>query len=391
MGVKRGLMTQFPYARGRSVVCKNIGDYIQAVATRQFVDPVDEYIEQEEAYAYYPKDNRHIRLVMNGWFQWRAENWPPSEYIDPLLISMHISPLKTKELLNERGISFLRKNAPVGCRDLDTVRLLEAYGIPAYFSACMTLTLGEMYAVDQEEKNGVCIVDPFFPIPEIVGEKNGKRKINPKNAALGLWLIVKHLPVVAQLGRNPFFQKYSPTGFLDRSKSKIRPYYKAAVFYNIYRKKFSKDILLNAEYITHWIDVDMRADVGNDDLLDIAEGLVKKYSHAKLVITSRIHAALPCLGVETPVIFITNDEITSATGTFNTPGRTDGLIDLLRTINLNNKKLTTEDDILQGFDIIDMESCTFQNKRFWRYYSKELKRKVLNFMQSSGDMSNINE
>ena len=47
--MKKGLMTQFPYARGRAYVCKNIGDYIQAVATRQFVDKIDEYIEQEEA------------------------------------------------------------------------------------------------------------------------------------------------------------------------------------------------------------------------------------------------------------------------------------------------------------------------------------------------------
>ena len=108
--MKKGLMTQFPYARGRAYVCKNIGDYIQAVATRQFVDKIDEYIEQEEADNYFPEDKRPIRLIMNGWYQWRSENWPPSEYIVPLLVSMHISPLKADDLLNpdiEKGLHFL--------------------------------------------------------------------------------------------------------------------------------------------------------------------------------------------------------------------------------------------------------------------------------------------
>ncbi|MBR1579621.1 MAG: hypothetical protein IJ668_03900 [Selenomonadaceae bacterium] len=90
MNQSRGLMTQFPFARGRAFVCKNIGDYIQAVATRQYIDKVDEYLEQEELDKYHPKDEHKTRLIMNGWFQWRAENWPPSEYVEPLLISMHI-------------------------------------------------------------------------------------------------------------------------------------------------------------------------------------------------------------------------------------------------------------------------------------------------------------
>ena len=99
--MKKGLMTQFPCARGREYVCKNIGDYVQTVASRQFCHDFDQYIEQEEANEYYPEDKEKIRLIMNGWFQWRAENWPPSEYIYPLLISMHFSPLREKQLLHD--------------------------------------------------------------------------------------------------------------------------------------------------------------------------------------------------------------------------------------------------------------------------------------------------
>ena len=46
---KKGLMTQYPCARGRAFVCKNIGDYVQSVASRQYIDHIDEYVEQEES------------------------------------------------------------------------------------------------------------------------------------------------------------------------------------------------------------------------------------------------------------------------------------------------------------------------------------------------------
>lgn len=71
---KRGLMTQYPCARGRAFVCKNIGDYVQSVASNQFISSRDEIIEQEEADNYKSSDGRRCRLIMNGWFQWRAEN-----------------------------------------------------------------------------------------------------------------------------------------------------------------------------------------------------------------------------------------------------------------------------------------------------------------------------
>lgn len=127
--LRKGLMTQFPCARGRAFVCKNIGDYIQSVTSSLFVGNDFEYIEQEEADTYHSKDGRRTRLIMNGWFQWRAENWPPSEDILPLLVSMHISPLRKDQLLNDKGVAFLKKNGPVGCRDHYTEDLLKTYGL----------------------------------------------------------------------------------------------------------------------------------------------------------------------------------------------------------------------------------------------------------------------
>lgn len=55
-------MVQFPCARGRAFVCKNIGDYVQSVASRQYIDSIDEYIEQEEANEYYPPDKQWAEI-----------------------------------------------------------------------------------------------------------------------------------------------------------------------------------------------------------------------------------------------------------------------------------------------------------------------------------------
>ena len=186
--------------------------------------------------------------------------------------------------------------------------------------------------------------------------------------------------VINSLAERPFFKLYSPKGFLDRDENAYRPYYKAFCFYKAYSKKFSKELLLNAEYITHWLDVDMSKDT-NDDLLNYAESLVKKYAASKLVITSRIHAGLPCLGVETPVIFIADDEVTSEKGSFNVPGRLGGLLDFFRIMNYdNNGNFTSDDEVLNTIGIFNTNT-KFENKENWKLYAIELEQKCEEFMR----------
>ena len=361
---RKGLMTQYPCARGRAFVCKNIGDYVQSVASRQYVNPVDEYIEQEEADQYHSKDGRKIRLIMNGWFQWRAENWPPSEDIIPLLVSMHISPLRKDLLLNEKGLAFLKKNSPVGCRDHYTEHLLLSHGIPAYFSGCVTLTLGKKYHVSPQEREGYYFVDPYFEIPPLVEETDGKTVLDENRFNEFLGYYSRHADIINLLASRDFFRVYSPTGFLDRDPAPYRPLYKAVCFHRTYSELFSDELMARAEYITHWMDVEIGKRT-NQDLLDYAECLIKKYAKAKLVITSRIHAGLPCLGMETPVVFITNEQVLSEKGNFNTPGRLGGLVELFRTLHLENGHLSSDDPILKALLPISSET-EFQNRDDWK-------------------------
>lgn len=376
---KKGLMTQFPCARGRAFVCKNIGDYIQSVASNQFISQRDEIIEQEEADTYRSDDGRKCRLIMNGWFQWRAENWPPSEDVLPLLVSMHISPLRAEALLSPKGIEFLKKNAPVGCRDLYTRKLLQDNGVPAYFSACVTLTLGNKYHIDENKREGIYIVDPYFEIPPLYEEIEGKNILNIETFNDFISNYSAHSDIINKLASKRFFRVYSPTGFLDRDENPYRSIYKATCFYKTYSQKFSDDILLGAEYITHWIDVDM-ANQTTEDLLDIAETLVKKYASAKMVITSRIHAGLPCLGMNTPIVFIANDEVTSSTGTYNTPGRLGGLLEFFRILKLDgNNNFYTEDQVLSEIERFTL-STQFGNSKNWKPFAERLTRQLTAFM-----------
>ena len=192
--------------------------------------------------------------------------------------------------------------------------------------------------------------------------------------------MIRYAPSVIKLGKNNFFRVYSPIGFLDRSKNPFRPYYKAAIFYSTYIRKFDKNLLLNARYITHWIDVDMSGKVTNKDLLNIAESLIKTYAGAKMVITSRIHAGLPCLGLDTPVIFISNKEVTDDKSSFNTPGRLDGIIDLFRVLNLEDGIFQTNDEVLSKYDKIN-ENTSFENKSSWKKYANKLNKVVTKFMK----------
>lgn len=82
----------------------------------------------------------------------------------------------------------------------------------------------------------------------------------------------------------------------------------------------------NITYLTHSFSIK----INHLERFRIAHSLLKRYANAKLVITTRIHAALPCLALKTPVIFV-NKKYDKY--------RYNGIYNLLNTIgiNANNK------------------------------------------------------
>lgn len=301
---------------------KNIGDYIQTVAQEQFWDEVDCYVEREELNTI--KSDEKINVIMNGWYMWQPQNFPPAECINPLFVSFHLNPKAAKDFFSPKTIAYLKKYEPIGARDKGTQLLFEKYGIKSYYSSCLTLTLGLKYR--SEEKNDkIIFVDPYVYRKE-------SPKLIVKSLIKACFHLLKH-PIKSHQLANKI--NYNPTRISNYSNWLDRHLYIAS-FYDIYSKVFADELLFNAEYISHTVN---NVGVTDDEKMQQARDLVKLYAGAKLVITSRIHAALPCLGVETPVIFIPSSGLDA---TRENAGRFDGIEDLFNVVRWSKSKLIVE-------------------------------------------------
>ncbi|MDD0847619.1 hypothetical protein PTQ35_02180 [Campylobacter sp. 46490-21] len=145
----------------------NIGDEIQSIAAMRFLPSLDEIVYREQINTFIPKNmDGQTKLIMNAWWMHKPQNFPPSQYIKPLLISMHIRPEIKSIFLNSRTKEYLIKHGPVGCRDITTVEILQEEGIPAYFSGCLTATLLRNESLKREDYI-LCVDVPEKYVEEI--------------------------------------------------------------------------------------------------------------------------------------------------------------------------------------------------------------------------------
>jgi hypothetical protein len=82
--------------------------------------------------------------------------------------------LTYNKAVKNHGINYLKKYGPVGCRDYWTKTLLDKYGIPCYFSGCLTLTLGRKYQkmfADDILTNGEFITHEFSSETELPNDE----------------------------------------------------------------------------------------------------------------------------------------------------------------------------------------------------------------------------
>ncbi|MCL6295007.1 polysaccharide pyruvyl transferase family protein [Jejuia spongiicola] len=265
----------------------NVGDNIQSLAAKQFLPKVDMLLNREKLAEY---KGEKTRLIMNGWFTHNIHNWIPSEDISPVFVSFHMNNTAAPAMLSDKGIAYLKKHEPIGCRDQFTADTLKAKGIDAYFTGCLTLTLDSYKVDDSERDENIYIVDPLYSYPR--SEKIFyNAKITIRNILNG-------------------------TAFQLSKKNK-------------HLKNFiSTDLLNSSEFINQEPPSNRYTD---EEKFEMAETLLKKYAKAKLVITSRIHCALPCLALGTPVIFINGFD------SFVDSCRFDGILELFNRIDINSK------------------------------------------------------
>lgn len=316
----------------------NIGDYIQAIAASQFLDNIDIYIEREHLNSY---EGEPVNMIMNGWYMHNPENWPPSDLIHPLFVAFHINSTVAKNMLSDKSIAYLKLHEPIGCRDVYTSNLLRSKGINAYFSACLTLTLGVKYSW-QGQRDGKCyFVDPY------VGNTRSVK-----------WLFRSTLYVLFN-----YSSVSQQTKKMYGEKKSFKNRLKASGFLWINNKLFSKELIENASYICHyWME---KGSLHPSDLEKIAyaESLIKQYAKASLVITSRIHCALPCLGLDTPVLYL--HDLDRGKDSYC---RLEGLIELFTVINCGNNNLVPQFEIKEKIGL----SSKIKNKTLAKSYIQEL-------------------
>ena len=232
----------------------NVGDEIQGFPGLQFLPFMDTFIERDVLMA--SSSNKNITAFFNAYWASTGAGWPPPSNIHPILLSLHIA-LHTQTQWARHGIEYLKEREPIGSRDIATLNYLRQHGVKTFFSACMTLLLGNLNT-DGQRTEDIYIND----------------------------------------------------------------------VHRYYIKLFPSEIQKKAIYVTH--NVQSRDSLNR---FTLGYNMLKKYASAKLVITQRIHCALPCVAMGTPVIFINSPGLLGASSYTSSP-RTAGLTPLFHTLDL---------------------------------------------------------
>lgn len=279
----------------------NIGDYVQSLAAKQFLPRIDKYVYRDQLH----NVKEELNLIMNGWFMHETQNWPPSASLIPKFVSFHISDHVADFLTSPKCIEYYKKNEPIGCRDYHTQKILENKGVKTYFSGCLTLTLKkEDYTLN--ESTGVIFSDIL------------QHKDDAEQRSL-LWKL-KHPHKIIINGIKNYCKSVKASNIRKKTIDKLIP----------------KDIIAKATLVSNQ-NTKIK---GQDAKFNEAEQLLKTYANAELVVTSRIHVALPCLAFETPVIFIQPNRAVS---------RFEGISNLFNTFTLDQIKNKPQDELQESF------------------------------------------
>ena len=160
---------------GRSRASANIGDHVQSLASlghlvrhqdlrydgrQDLVDLLTQLRSRVRPELQRHSEERRVALIQidrdasmyaaippNTWtlaFGWYMHaifgtryGFPFHPNLLPIFVSFHCS---KRDLLTEEAVAYLRRFAPIGCRDWTTVDILLSVDVPAFFSGCLTST-----------------------------------------------------------------------------------------------------------------------------------------------------------------------------------------------------------------------------------------------------------
>ena len=237
-----------------------------------------------------------VKFICNGWYMDNPENWPPASNFIPLFISFHVTNS------NNSYKTLITKEHYNYYKKFEPIGCRDTFTLNLFKSLGIDaylsrcLTLTLKNPFSQYERgNEIIVVDPFM-----------------------FYLNMK---------------------------------FKNNIIKNLVPKSLHKNIINFSHHQVPYKNIDKR--------MEYTERLVDRYAKAHLIITSRIHAALPALAMGTPVLFIDlgYDSVASRS-------RFGGLIDLFNTIDNTNLPFTDGNFFSRIYRKINLSSIYYPIKNF---------------------------
>lgn len=221
----------------------NIGDDIQSYAGLQFLPQTDYLIDREFMHSFISRDREPVAVIMNAWFLYNKFNWPPANDIYPLFEAMHFSAGKDYQ----SGLAFLDG---IGG---DYLRHFGPVGCRDETSRDLLLDKG---------------IDAYY------------------SGCLTL-----------TLPKQPKVETAKPTIYLVDTEPRV----KRALERRVDTARY--DMI----EIKHMVDSHVYSLLPVEERMQMVGELLTRYQNAVCVVTTRLHCALPCLAIETPVLFLCDD------------------------------------------------------------------------------------
>jgi len=252
----------------------NLGDDIQAWPVWKFWGTVDAVLERDTFEWWYPRKFRpepgqKVAVVANGWYTHNPAGWFPPANLVPLFISVHVNPEIADKFFRPEVVEYLSQ-FEIGARDLKTADLLRHFGLKAYFSGCLTLTISNWLPKENKPKGG------FQPL--IIDMDKNALKYVPQEIVRSASTLSQEISTVARLrthiARTPignFIKRTVPQRFTDKM-----------------RLTLNKVFVPKSPFLR----------------LTLAEMRLRAMASASIILTSRLHVALPAASLGIPVVLV---------------------------------------------------------------------------------------
>lgn len=224
---------------------KNIGDDVQSYAESLWLPQVDYMVDIEDMEGFVSDNDEPVATIMSAWYMWKKWNWPPSKYVYPLWIGLHYNDIQRGK---PRGMPSKFEYIEDG-PGKEYLKSFEPIGCRDYYTTAVL----DKYGIKNYFSGCVTLTLPRRNIPK------------PEKEYVCLVGVTKEVEKAVK-------KQLKDTGLEVKVLSPTRPQ----------------------------PSTDLPWEVRRDEVISYLE----TYQNAKCVITFRLHCALPCLALETPVLLV---------------------------------------------------------------------------------------